>query len=132
MQSKSTRKKYFSSLMSRYKKVNPFYTNRKWRSKAARIKRRDKYLCQEALRYGQTLEADVAHHIYPLDEYPELGYVSWNLIALSDKYHNGMHDRKTNKITELGKQWQHRRRIEFSAFMADRKASDSTPPLFKS
>ena len=113
--------------MSRFKKVNPFYTRKRWRDKAARIKRRDSYLCQEALRYGKTLEADVVHHIYPLDEYPELAYASWNLLSLSDKYHNAMHDRKTNKVTELGKQWQHRKRIEFAAFMATRKPPDSPP-----
>lgn len=61
--------------------------------------------------------------IYTLvEEYPELTYADWHLISLSDGKHNKMHDRCTNKITELGRQWQERvkdvfgnRRMQFLA-----------------
>ena len=40
-----------------------------WREK---VLKRDKYLCQECLRYGRKTEATIAHHIKHADEYPEL------------------------------------------------------------
>lgn len=70
-------------------------------------------MCQESKRYGKTVPATTVHHIYPLEYYPELACVDWNLISLSDKQHNAMHDRVTHELTELGKQWQERRRKEF-------------------
>lgn len=99
------------------KQTKTFYKTRKWRSKATRIKRRDGYECQESKRYGMPEEAEVVHHIYPREEYPELAYSSWNLISLSNKNHNKMHDRVTNELTELGKQWQRRRKNEFEKWL---------------
>jgi len=79
-----------------------FYATPRWKKKRAKILRRDKYMCQESLRYGKRTDADTVHHIYPLSEYPEYGYCDWNLISLSSKAHNAMHDRNTNKLTFLG------------------------------
>jgi len=93
--------------------TNPFYKTNKWERKRAVILRRDKYLCQESRRYGKSVPAKTVHHIYPLEDYPELALVDWNLVSLSDKWHNAMHDRTTRKVTELGKQWQERVRDKF-------------------
>ena len=65
--------------------------------------RRDKYVCQEAKRYGLTIEATTVHHIFPRDKYPQYEWEPWNLISLCDKAHNEMHDRNTNMLTEKGR-----------------------------
>ena len=62
-----------------------------WREK---VRKRDKYLCQECLRYGRKTEATIAHHIKHADEYPELRYVVANGRALCATCHNKMHPEK--------------------------------------
>ena len=84
------------------------YNSKRWRRKAEYIKRKYGYLCQESLRYGKRVEAEMVHHIYPVDEYPEYAYADWNLLPLSNKQHNRMHIRETRELTPLGKAWQRR------------------------
>ena len=81
------------------------YKTKRWQRKRERILRRDEYLCQECKRYGKTKQAEMVHHINPLEERPELGLVSWNLISLCYKCHEAMHDRDTGLLTELGQRW---------------------------
>lgn len=69
-------------------------------------------MCQESKRYGKTEPATTVHHIYPLEFYPELAFVDWNLISLSDKQHNAMHDRVTHELTAVGLAWQERTRLD--------------------
>ena len=64
--------------------------------------RRDGYRCQISKRYGKAVPAEVVHHIYPVDEYPEYAYSPWNLISLSRQAHNRLHDRATGELTEEG------------------------------
>ncbi len=64
--------------------------------------RRDGYTCQISKRYGKRVPAEVVHHIYPVDEYPEYAYCLWNLISLSRSAHNKLHDRENNKLTAEG------------------------------
>lgn len=64
--------------------------------------RRDGYKCQLSKRYGKAVPAEVVHHIYPVDEYPEYAYCAWNLISLSRAAHNRLHDRNTNALTHEG------------------------------
>lgn len=90
-----------------------FYRSTKWKRKRTKILRRDEYMCQQSRRYGKTEPATTVHHIYPLEYYPELALVDWNLLSLCDKQHNAMHDRVTHEMTELGLQWQERRKDEF-------------------
>lgn len=73
---------------------------------------RDGYLCQESRRYGLNVDADVVHHIFPAKEYPELFYNPNNLISLSNKAHNQMHDRLTNELTDKGKDLQKRMEVK--------------------
>ena len=98
------------------KQGRAFYQSKGWTRKRARILRRDHYQCQEAKRYGEYREAVTVHHIFPLSEYPELALESWNLISLSNEYHNRMHDRNTGKITSEGLYWQRKRRKQFEEF----------------
>ena len=93
-----------------------FYRSGRWIRKRAYILRRDEYLCQEAKRYGKHREAVTVHHIYPLSEYPELALEDWNLLSLSNEYHNKMHDRTTGKITKAGRYWQKKREKELKMF----------------
>jgi len=85
-----------------------FYKTRKWERKRLAILRRDKYLCRECSRYGRTTPANTVHHIYPLEERPDLALVSENLISLCPKCHERMHDKMTDRLTALGEQWQQR------------------------
>jgi 5-methylcytosine-specific restriction endonuclease McrA len=91
-----------------------FYHLPRWTHKHASILRRDKYLCQESLRYGKKVEATIVHHIFPRDEYPEYAWCDWNLISLSQSKHNEMHDRTTNKLTAIGQELLERTRRKYS------------------
>ena len=83
--------------------------NRRWRRIRAAALHRDGYLCQEALRYGRHVQADVVHHIWPAEEFPEFAYCLWNLVSLSTAAHDAMHERITRRLTPLGESWRRRR-----------------------
>jgi len=103
------------------------YKDKRWLRKREYILKRDGYNCQESKRYGKRVTATMVHHIYPADLYPELRYVDWNLISFSDNKHNGMHDRVTGEITELGKEWQERVKDKFDSWIQSRKIQ--SPPV---
>ena len=63
----------------------------------------------------------MVHHIFPVSEYPELEFVNWNCISLSNHEHNKMHNRVDNKITRKGKIWQAKRKKEFEKFYSSKK-----------
>ena len=78
------------------------YNSAKWKCLAGMAMRRDGYMCQIAKRYGKRKPAEVVHHIYPADDYPEYSHSLWNLISLSRAAHNRMHDRITGALTDEG------------------------------
>lgn len=78
------------------------YKSKRWKTLSAKAMRRDGYKCQIAARYGRSEPAEVVHHIYPADEYPEYAYCLWNLISLSRAAHNKLHDRDGNTLTPEG------------------------------
>ena len=80
------------------------YDKQKWQRKRAAILRRDKYMCQESLRYGKRVPADTVHHIFPVESYPEYQWESWNLISLCKAQHNAMHVRGTHELSVKGKE----------------------------
>lgn len=80
-----------------------FYESQKWKDKRARILRRDAYQCQVSKRYGRLVPAELVHHIFPLDEFPEFAFADWNLISVSQRIHNKLHDRQSNELTEEGR-----------------------------
>ncbi|MNR93656.1 hypothetical protein D3C72_247140 [compost metagenome] len=98
----------------------PFYKSKAWKRKRASVLRRDEYMCQQSKRYGKTEPATTVHHIYPLEYYPELALKEWNLISLSDKQHNAMHDRAIHEVTALGLEWQERRKGQFEEWSEGR------------
>lgn len=83
-------------------------SNRRWQALRARALKRDGHKCREAARYGRQVQAEVVHHIWPVEDYPEYAYCLWNLISLSASAHDAMHDRKTRKLTALGLAWKNR------------------------
>jgi 5-methylcytosine-specific restriction endonuclease McrA len=88
---------------------NMDYKSRRWKRLRKKILRRDRYCCRESKRYGQIVEATTAHHVWPVEQYPEYQWCEWNLIALSGEEHNAMHDRETGELTDKGEYW--RRKI---------------------
>ena len=85
--------------------MKSFHKTKKWKHKRLIILRRDEYMCRECRRYGRTTEATTVHHVYPIEQRPDLALVSWNLISLCGKCHDGMHDRINNELTKLGMYW---------------------------
>lgn len=78
------------------------YKSIRWQKVSAAAMRRDGYKCQLSKRYGKNVPAEVVHHIYPVDEFPEYAYCLWNLISLSRKMHNTLHDRENDTLTADG------------------------------
>jgi len=71
-----------------------YYSHKKHREWREKVLRRDKYLCQECKKYGKKVSATHAHHIKPVEEYPELRYVVSNGESLCLAHHNMMHPEK--------------------------------------
>lgn len=88
------------------------YFSPRWKRLAVAILRRDGYKCQISKRFGKSVAAEVVHHIYPVDEYPEYAYCAWNLISLSRAAHNRLHDRDNNKLTPEGVALMRRTRVD--------------------
>lgn len=78
------------------------YATARWEAKRKAILKRDGYIDQVQKRYGKKIPAETVHHIFPVQDYPEYKWESWNLISLSKDTHNKMHDRTTGGLTEEG------------------------------
>ncbi len=107
-----------------YKPVRQSLKTKKWEKFRDKMMRKSDYLCQESLRYGLSVPAEMIHHIFPVSEYPELEFVEWNCLALTNRKHNTFHDRVNDKVVGQGIYWQKRERRNFKNFM-------DTPPLFE-
>ncbi len=103
--------------VGKIKTADSFYKTSKWQRVRKKSLREHKYLCQETLRYGRNVEAEMVHHIYPRLEYPELAYEPWNLLPVTNKRHNTFHNRNDDSLTEKGKYWQEKRKKEFNAWI---------------
>ena len=44
-------------------------------------------MCQLSKRYGINRPADMVHHVFPRDEFPEYTWADWNLISLTNAMH---------------------------------------------
>lgn len=78
------------------------YKAKRWERLRAQVMRRDGYRCQLSKRFGKAVPADLVHHIYPVDEFPEYAFEPWNLISVSRAAHNKLHDRDSDKLTAEG------------------------------
>lgn len=79
-----------------------FYHTEKWKRLRATALRRDKYQCQLSKRFGKLRQAEMVHHIFPREQFPEYQWELWNLISLTNEMHNKLHDRVTNNLTSEG------------------------------
>ena len=84
------------------------YKTRRWKRLREQILRRDGYLCRESARYGIRRQAEVVHHVWPVEDYPEFAWAPWNLISICQDCHNAMHDRNSGQLTQLGESWMRR------------------------
>ena len=84
--------------------MDNFLVSEKWKRKRAKVLRRDGYMCQLSKRVGKMVSAEVVHHIFPRDEFPEYRLTDWNLISITKAYHNKLHDRCTNELTAEGRE----------------------------
>lgn len=78
------------------------YKSKRWERLRRAILARDGYMDKELSRYGKMVEANTVHHIFPAEEYPQYQWCDWNLMSVSSKTHNELHDRNTNKLTDKG------------------------------
>lgn len=104
-------KRYGGNHHIKRKTTNSFHKQPKWIRKREVILRRDQYMCRHCKRYGKTTQAEMVHHIYPVEDYPHLGLVNENLISLCNKCHEKMHNRIAGELTKVGKGWQARIKI---------------------
>lgn len=81
-----------------------FYNSNRWVQKRQFALKRDNYMCQQSKRYGKLRQAEIVHHIFPYDEFPQYGLCDWNLISLTRKEHNKLHNRDTDELTEAGRE----------------------------
>ena len=59
-------------------------------------------MCQLSRRYGKNRPADMVHHIFPREDYPQFALCDWNLISLTNSMHDTLHDRNTGQLTAAG------------------------------
>ena len=79
-----------------------WYVSNKWERLRSAALRRDGYLCRIALRYGRREEAQLVHHIFPREEFPQYQYCLWNLISVSKAAHNRLHVRSSDELSKEG------------------------------
>lgn len=82
---------------------DPFYLSPAWKRKARQIMIRDRYQCQISKRYGRLRPAELVHHVFPKDEFPEYAYKDWNLIAVSRDAHHRLHN-PDGDLSEFGRE----------------------------
>lgn len=83
--------------------MRDFYKTARWERVRRVVFRRDGYQCQLSKRYCRIRPAEVVHHIFPLEEFPEFAFATWNLISLTRAMHNSLHDRNTDELTKAGR-----------------------------
>ena len=82
---------------------DPFYHSAKWKHMRDMCLRRDGYMDQLDLRNGEHNQADLVHHIFPREVYPEYRFCLWNLISLTSENHERMHNRITGELSAAGR-----------------------------
>lgn len=84
-------------------KHDSFYDSAKWKQIRKSVLVRDKYQDQILKQYSLIpKEANLVHHIFPREFFPEFQYEKWNLISISLETHNKLHDRNGGFLTQKG------------------------------
>ena len=82
--------------------ADDFYKSARWQRLRAAALRRDNYQCQLEARRGRLVEAEVVHHIFPREQFPEYQWELWNLISITAENHRQLHEKYGNKLTPVG------------------------------
>ncbi len=69
-----------------------FYHSREWQAVAAAVRARAGYADEVARANGRLVPGAIVHHIYPVDERPDLRLSLGNLIFVSARTHKEIHD----------------------------------------
>lgn len=108
-----------------------WYDQPRWQKLRKTALRRDGFQDQEAKRFGKVKPAEVVHHIFPKDEFPQYAFCLWNLISVSRMTHNTFHDRDTDELTEKGmellRRTARRNKKEIPPKYMDKKAKGKKP-----
>ena len=80
------------------------YKEPRWLALRKRVLARDKYLDQYWKRYGKFINADMVHHVFPVEFFPQYQWEEWNLVSVSKKTHMMLHDRENDELTDMGKE----------------------------
>lgn len=75
----------------RDKSKNDFYHSKEWAAVVEKVKARANGLDEYALSIGQLIKGNTVHHIYPIDERPDLRLSIDNLIYVSPRSHGYIH-----------------------------------------
>lgn len=82
--------------------MNSVYESSRWSRLRDKVLKRDNYIDQYLKRYGKIKEANLVHHIFPVEYFPEYRFEEWNLISISKATHNLLHNRNTGELTDKG------------------------------
>ena len=78
------------------------YKEPRWVKLRERVLKRDKYIDQYLYRYGKVKQAELVHHIFPVNDFPEYQYEEWNLISITKKTHEKFHIKETQLLSKTG------------------------------
>lgn len=85
------------------KSHDTWYDTAKWHRVREAVLRRDSYTDQVQKRYSlMPSEATLVHHIFPREVFPEWQYEAWNLVSVSNKTHQKLHNRNDDRLTQEG------------------------------
>jgi 5-methylcytosine-specific restriction endonuclease McrA len=87
-------------------RYNRAYHAKRWKKLRSAVLKRDGYACLQCGRKGERTTANTVHHIIPG---PEGFYDMNNCVSLCRQCHEAMHDKMSNKLTELGESWKQRK-----------------------
>ena len=78
----------------RYMTKKEIYNDSRYKAARAACLARAGNKCEECRRYGRSTDATTAHHMKPVEQYPELAFDASNLRALCEGCHNKEHPEK--------------------------------------
>lgn len=93
-----------------------FYNTTAWKEMRENILKRDGYVCQECKARGITTEATEVHHIFTVNDRPDLKLNANNLISLCEAHHKAMHDHLHTDLSKEGKRMQRRAGLKYGLY----------------
>lgn len=85
---------------------NPFYLSPEWRRVRDAVLRRDGYRDVWLARYGRMMPAEIVHHVFLLEDRPDLRFNPHNLASVSRDTHRHILHAPDGSLTEAGRELQ--------------------------